>query len=117
MLEMYKRMEREGKIGPFDAEGRPRPWQEFPKQVRTADGGRAIVQSAREELAIAANASPSPNAADDPLVAEKRRLEQENQDLRLQLAALAQSKPAAQAPSVMSPKAPALQVAPTVGVP
>lgn len=90
MLAIYERMTKEGKIGPFDAQGRPRPYQEYPKAVRDASGQKRVVNSAREELAIAAETGVQPEyATDDPLIAERNALAEENERLRLQLAALA----------------------------
>lgn len=90
MLAIYERMTKEGKIGPFDAQGRPRPYQEYPKAVRDASGAKRVVNSAREELAIAAETGVQPEyATDDPLIAERNAFAEENERLRLQLAAFA----------------------------
>ena len=101
MYDTYKRMQAEGKIGPFDAMGRPRPFAEYPKQVRNNAGKAVIVNSQREELAIAGEAVAGVAIADDPVLLERNRLAQENDDLRAQLAAIASAKP-----RVESPKAP-----------
>jgi hypothetical protein len=86
MLERYKKMEREGIIGPYDANGQPRPYQEYPKWIAT-EHGAVIVQSKREELAKIAE---MPQAAeDDPVVAENRALRSELADMRKKLDELA----------------------------
>jgi hypothetical protein len=89
MLAIYQRLTAEGKIGPFDAEGRPKPYQEYPKMVRDAAGTERIVHSQREELAVAADTSVQPSfPADDPLLRERDALAEENEKLRMQLAAI-----------------------------
>jgi hypothetical protein len=87
MLAVYQRMQAEGKIGPLDANGNARPFQEYPKWVTGKDGAKVIVNSKREELAVA---SEAPGAAlADPVIAERNALAEENERLRAQLAALA----------------------------
>ena len=80
MLDIYKRMEAEGKIGKFfkDADGvlRAKPFVEFPKLIRVKlpDGTTVerIVNSAREELAAQ---SFETSAADtDPIIKERNEL-------------------------------------------
>jgi hypothetical protein len=118
MLAIYKRLEAEGKIGQFDPDGHPRPYQEYPKQVTTGvdDFGKPtykIVHSQREELAFRAESVPGVKLEDDPVLAERNRLARENDELRAKLLALSGSQPTAEAvplqtvkPSVLSPKAP-----------
>jgi len=80
MLDIYKRMEAEGKIGKFykDADGvlRAKPFAEFPKviRVKTPDGTTVerIVNSAREELA--AQSFEAGLADVDPVVKERNEL-------------------------------------------
>jgi hypothetical protein len=100
MLQVYKRMEAEGKIGQFDENGRPRPYAEYPKWITGADGKPCIVQNQREELAKAGESAPGIKAEDDPVVAERNRLAAENAKLRAELAQLAE------APRVESPPVP-----------
>ncbi len=108
MLDLYKRLEAEGKIGQFDEHHRPRPFQEYPKWVMTGqtdDKGtpvKTLVQNQREELAVAAQdfAEKTP---DDPIVAERNRLAQENERLRRELAEIAA---ASAKPAIVSPPAP-----------
>ena len=80
MLDVYKRMEAEGKIGKFyrDIDGslKAKPFAEFPKTVRLhgPDGKTVerVVNSAREELALQ---SFEPGVADaDPVVKERNEL-------------------------------------------
>ena len=80
MLDIYKRMEAEGKIGKFykDADGvlRAKPFQEFPKgiRVRMPDGTTVtkVVNSAREELA--AQSFEAGAEETDPVVKERNEL-------------------------------------------
>jgi hypothetical protein len=80
MLDIYKRMEAEGKIGKFykDADGvlRAKPFMEFPKVIRVKmpDGTTVerIVNSAREELA--AQSFEAGIAESDPVVKERNEL-------------------------------------------
>lgn len=117
MLATYQRLQAEGKIGPFDAEGRPRPWQEYPKRVRSLDGSDRVVNSAREEVALAADTSAIADSVEDPMVGVHNALRSENvvlQDeltrLRAELAAQAGGQTVASGkpvrPPIESPKAP-----------
>jgi hypothetical protein len=80
MLDVYKRMEADGKIGKFykDADGvlRAKPFQEFPKiiRVKMPDGTTVerTVNSAREELA--AQSFEAGVADTDPVVKERNEL-------------------------------------------
>ena len=83
-LAIYERLQAKGIIGPRDEHGNPRPYQEFPKQVRDAEGKLHIVRSAREELTIAAT-TPNASPADDPIIIGQNRLLQENVELRARL--------------------------------
>lgn len=90
-LSTYQKMEREGKIGPTDEQGRLRPFQEYPKMIgKTERGVPIIVQSKRDELAHLAEHSPE--AKDDPVVARISQLADENASLRAQLAKLSGSQ-------------------------
>src|ERR1700678_4411937 len=89
-LAIYERLQTKGIIGPRDEHGNPRPYQEFPKQVRDAEGRLHIVRSAREELTIAAT-TPNASPADDPIIVEQNRLLQENAELRARLELLSMS--------------------------
>ncbi len=104
MEHVYKRMQAEGKIGPYDENGRPRPYQEYPKLVRV-DGVAHKVHSAREEIALAASASVAVDAAapDDPVLLERNRLHKENEELRAQLELIAKQSAGAAVPGVKSP--------------
>jgi hypothetical protein len=104
MYDTYKRMQAEGKIGPFDAQGRPRPFAEYPKLVTNNSGKKVTVNSQREELAIAGEAVPGVAIADDPVLLERNRLAQENDDLRAQLAAIASAKPKTTSPPAPTTK-------------
>lgn len=91
MLDVYKKLEAKGVIGPVDVQGRLRPFQEYPKMIRVGDtaaaGGRqlhgppgshkVIVHSQREELALLSEL-PADVAIGDPVVEEKNRLAAEN---------------------------------------
>jgi hypothetical protein len=80
MLDIYKKMEAEGKIGKFfkDTDGslKARPFMEFPKTIRVQrpDGTimEKVVHSAREE--IAAQSFESAAAEVDPVVKERNEL-------------------------------------------
>lgn len=112
MLKVYERLSHEGKIGPFDAEGRPRPYCEYPKRITVYDAdGKAsdrIVQNQREELAFAGETVPGIKAQDDPVLLERNRLAEENEKLRQELRDIAEAS-ARKAP-VASPRAPQGQV-------
>lgn len=106
MLAVYTKLEKEGKIGRFDAAGRPRPFVEFPKQVRQpkfelvrrppnpgetqgmfervmVDPG-VVVHSQREELAFLAE-NGAEVRGQDPVLDERDELRKEVKDLRAQL--------------------------------
>lgn len=110
MLNVYERLQREGKIGPRDENGVPRPFQEFPKRIDLADGSSKIVHSQREELAHAGMLAGALAAPDDPVVGERNRLAQQvaemqaaNERLREQLAAMAKAGPPAKTPEGLPP--------------
>ena len=109
MLNVYERLQREGKIGPRDENGVPRPFQEFPKRVDLADGSSKIVYSQREELAYAGLIAGKDAPQDDPVVEERNRLalqvaemQAANERLREQLASMAKG-PAAPPPEGLPP--------------
>lgn len=106
MLEIYKKLEKEGKIGRFDEAGRPRPFAEFPKQMRQpryelvrrppttgepmgmferilVDPG-LVVHSQREELAYLAE-NGAEIRGQDPVLDERDDLRKQVADLRSQL--------------------------------
>jgi hypothetical protein len=102
MLNVYERLQREGKIGPRDENGVPRPFQEFPKRIDLADGSSKIVLSQREELAFAGQIAGKGAAQDDPVVEERNRLAMQvaemqaaNERLREQLASMKEAAVAA----------------------
>lgn len=80
MMDLYKKLEAEGKIGKFfmdkDGQLKARPFQEFPKTIRVkhpdGDVRELIVNSAREELA--AQTFETSAAEVDPVVKERNEL-------------------------------------------
>jgi hypothetical protein len=121
MLKIYERLTSEGKIGPFDPEGRPRPYMEYPKRITVlgADGSKLdkIVGNQREELALLSESVPGVSLESDPVLVEKNKLaaevasqRDELAELRAQLAALSGTSAktsSVQVPKALSPKVPA----------
>lgn len=96
MLDLYKKLEADGKIGKFykDAQGvmRAKPFQEFPKSIMI-EGKEYIVNSQREELALLSRMQNGV-VVNDPVVQERNELldmvaerDSQTQDLQKALAA------------------------------
>jgi hypothetical protein len=114
MLEIYRQMENDGKIGPLlppDATGmrHPRPHAEYPKVLRAAryerqdrpepgPGGTVmhqfayvevepavVARSRREELEFIQSGTIEPATSGDVVVAERDALRMENEELRRRL--------------------------------
>jgi hypothetical protein len=106
MLAIYEKLQKEGKIGPFDANGRPRAFVEYPKQMRQPryelvrraptpsdpqgtfdrvliDPG-VVVWSQREELAFLSE-NGQDTTGQDPILDERNDLRKEVDALRKQL--------------------------------
>ncbi len=137
MLAIYQKLEKEGKIGPFDAQGRPRPRIEYPKQMRQpryelvrrpptpsdpqgifdrvlVDPG-VVVHSQREELAFLAEQGQD-TTGQDPILDERNDLRKEVDSLRKQLEdAIAALN--ARATDVTSRQAPNLNPTPSARTP
>jgi hypothetical protein len=98
MLDVYKRLEREGVIGAVDANGALRPYQEYPKQVGKDERGNPIVVSSQREELL--HMSKIPDAAkDDPVLADRNKLAEENAKLREELALALAKAPQLSPPS------------------
>lgn len=75
MMEVYKHLEAEGIIGPYEKKGEqlvPRPFFEYPKMVTNKAGKRIRVQNLEEEVAAVGDATPS--AKPDPHAAERKKI-------------------------------------------
>lgn len=124
MHDTYARLAKEGKIGPFDAQGVARPFQEYPKWVDGNTLGpdgkpiRVIVDDRRAELAMAAQAAVVLGEAPDPVVAENNELRQQLAAMQAQLDRLGGANPEAEpAPAKSDEGANALGLAKTPAQP
>lgn len=117
MLETYRRLEKEGVIGPSmksnDGTLVPRPYSEFPKWVKRRDGTPVLVDNKSEEIRIVAtddSDAPVEEQLTDALDASQAReqmLEKEVADLRAKLEALAKTPVSVTEPmTVVTPQAP-----------
>jgi hypothetical protein len=72
MKQVYQKMELEHKIGPVGPDGNLKPFAEYPKKVRRADGRKITCKDQTEEVAVKMWAGDSPKA--DPVAAERDAL-------------------------------------------
>lgn len=89
MQGVYDNLEKQGKIGPYDAQGNPKPGYraEYPKWIKLADGKSIIVQSQAEELRAIA-ATPTPEHQLSPLEMERNSLAEKLAAAEARLAAI-----------------------------
>lgn len=77
MEHVYKKLEEDGKIGPFekvDGKKRMRPFAEYPKLVTGGDGVRHRVNNLNEEMEVVGPEAAKRKLENDPLAEERRKL-------------------------------------------
>ena len=79
---LYDKLQNDCKTGPFmmrDGQKVLKPFEEYPKWVRKADGTRVIVKDIREEATMAGDLAMRP--ANDPLASEREALAAKGDEL------------------------------------